>query len=62
MFASGWKLAGFDALIKTGAWPGFDPTRTSLLETKASGGNERSCLRKQSTLPHLHCDTAPRGG
>jgi hypothetical protein len=34
MFVSGWKLADFEALIETGAWPEFDPTKTLLLETE----------------------------
>ena len=29
---SSWKLADFDALTETGAWPEFDPTKTLLLE------------------------------
>lgn len=32
MFVPNWKLADFDALTRTGAWPAFDPTSTVLLE------------------------------
>jgi len=34
MFVSGWKLADFNALIETGRWPEFDPTKTVLLENE----------------------------
>ena len=34
MFVSSWKLADFDALTETGAWPEFDPTKTLLLESE----------------------------
>jgi hypothetical protein len=32
LFVTDWKQAKFDALIASGAWPKFDPTRTVLLE------------------------------
>ena len=34
MFVSNWKLADFDALIETGAWPEFDPSATVLLQNE----------------------------
>jgi hypothetical protein len=34
MFVSGWKLADFNWLLETGAWPEFDPRTTLLLETE----------------------------
>jgi hypothetical protein len=34
MFVADWMVADFAALISTGAWPRFDPTRTVLLETE----------------------------
>jgi hypothetical protein len=37
MFVADWMLADFAALISTGAWPKFDPTRTVLLETEPVG-------------------------
>jgi hypothetical protein len=37
MHVAGWMAADFDALIKTGAWPKFDPTRTVLLERPPAG-------------------------
>jgi hypothetical protein len=37
MFVSHWMAADFDALIKSGAWPQFDPTRTVLLEGAPAG-------------------------
>ena len=37
MFVGDWMLADFAALISTGAWPRFDPTRTVLLETEPAG-------------------------
>ncbi len=32
MFVPDWQLANFDELIRTGAWPRFDPLRTVLLD------------------------------
>ncbi|HXF55825.1 MAG TPA: hypothetical protein VNK52_17050 [Hyphomicrobiaceae bacterium] len=37
MYVADWQLADFDALIKTGAWPKFDPARTVLLERPPQG-------------------------
>jgi hypothetical protein len=37
MFATDWMAADFDRLIRTGAWPAFDPTRTVLLERAPDG-------------------------
>jgi hypothetical protein len=34
MFVSSWKLADFDWLLQTGAWPEFDPGTTLLLEAE----------------------------
>ena len=34
MYVPNWKLADFDALTETGAWPAFDPTKTLLLENE----------------------------
>ena len=34
MFISHWMLADFDALMRWGAWPKFDPTKTLLLENE----------------------------
>ena len=34
MYVPNWKLADFDVLTETGAWPAFDPTRTLLLESE----------------------------
>jgi hypothetical protein len=34
LFASDWQSVDFEALIKTGHWPDFDPRRTVLLESE----------------------------
>jgi hypothetical protein len=31
LLVTGWRLADFDAMIRTGDWPDFDPRRTALL-------------------------------
>jgi len=52
MYVADWKLADFDALIKTGAWPKFDPTRTVLLERPP---------RRSELPPPLAAIGPPRG-
>jgi hypothetical protein len=44
MYVADWKTADFNALIKTGAWPKFDPTRTVLLEQAPEGFDEQPAL------------------
>ncbi len=44
MFVSNWKLADFDELIETGAWPAFDPKQTLLLEREPIGEDGTTAL------------------
>src|SRR5262249_26552281 len=38
MFVGHWQLADFERLMRTGAWPTFDPTKTLLLESPPEEG------------------------
>jgi hypothetical protein len=35
LFVSNWQRADFDALVRTGEWPAFDPSQTVLLDVQA---------------------------
>src|SRR5690606_27452325 len=39
MFAHSWRLANFETIIETGAWPEFDPRATILLESDPAGAH-----------------------
>jgi hypothetical protein len=49
MFVADWMLADFGALISTGAWPRFDPTRTVLLETEPAVATLQSVALSNSS-------------
>ncbi len=51
MYVADWKTADFSALIKTGAWPKFDPERTVLLERPPVGLGAQAVRTAGRTFP-----------
>jgi hypothetical protein len=51
MFVSRWQWANFDTLMRTGAWPAFDPYQTVLIDDQADATQLPPANESQSKRP-----------
>ena len=51
MFVSRWQWANFDTLMRTGAWPAFDPYQTLLIDDQADATQLPPANESQSKRP-----------